>query len=196
MKWISHDNFFLRKPPGGEYHLISWDRGTNQIARKWLFTCAVYTNYRYPDKMHCSLWVRVEELLFVDFESFRRHPLPLVSHSPLHSAIGCPTTMSDIPTMHWSTKWSSTRGETFRVSSLTFLRLLRGLQPSPSPWKSATCNQCTSRVLFTRWLCRCLVKYSDFAANTCFCARPPFCFGWTRSQCLVLPCKGPGSEQD
>ena len=39
--------FFLRKPPGGEYHLLSRDWGTNQITWKALFTCVVYTNIRY-----------------------------------------------------------------------------------------------------------------------------------------------------
>ena len=36
--------FFLRELPGGEYHLILRDWGTNQIALKALFTCVVYTN--------------------------------------------------------------------------------------------------------------------------------------------------------
>ena len=44
---LSRDIFFLRKQPGGEYHLISRDRGTNQIARKALLTCVVYTNCWY-----------------------------------------------------------------------------------------------------------------------------------------------------
>ena len=39
--------FFLGKLPGGEYHLISRDGGTNQIVRKGLFTCVVYTNTWY-----------------------------------------------------------------------------------------------------------------------------------------------------
>ena len=47
MKWISRGISFLGKPPGGEHHLISRDWGTNQIARKALFTCVVYTNKWY-----------------------------------------------------------------------------------------------------------------------------------------------------
>ena len=37
-------HYFCRKPPRGEQHLISQDWGTNQIVRKALFTCVVYTN--------------------------------------------------------------------------------------------------------------------------------------------------------
>ena len=39
MGFASH--CFLRKLPGGEYHLISRDWGTNQVVRKALFTCVV-----------------------------------------------------------------------------------------------------------------------------------------------------------
>ena len=35
-------HFILPKPPGGKYHLISQDWGTNQIARKALFTCVAF----------------------------------------------------------------------------------------------------------------------------------------------------------
>ena len=48
IKSCSWVNFFLRMPSGGEYHLISRDWGTNQIAWKALFTCVVYTKLGYP----------------------------------------------------------------------------------------------------------------------------------------------------
>ena len=57
MKWVSHDIVFLWKPPGGEYHLIFRDWGTNQIARKAPFTCVVYTKRRHHGKCalhHCG----------------------------------------------------------------------------------------------------------------------------------------------
>ena len=48
IKSCSWVNFLLRMPSGGEYHLISRDWGTNQIAWKALFTCVVYTKLGYP----------------------------------------------------------------------------------------------------------------------------------------------------
>ena len=72
-------HFFLRKPPGGEYHLISRDWGTNQIARKALFTCVVYTK-----KGHTSFgwWIQPflsQEWLISNF------PCSLTKNTTSHS---------------------------------------------------------------------------------------------------------------
>ena len=56
MIWVSRVIFFLRKSSGGEYHFISRDWGTNQIARKALFTGVAYTNLGYFKTVAKYIW--------------------------------------------------------------------------------------------------------------------------------------------
>ena len=71
-------HFFLQKPPGGEYHLISWDWGTNQITQNALFTCVVYTNREHCCKLDFQ---NLQMLNIIDYQYVTLHKFCVPSFS-------------------------------------------------------------------------------------------------------------------